>query len=86
VKVEDVLESLGMVCGNEAWVKCPESMSREAESNHTFGRARRPARILWEGQYACVSTNDRQTLAMQNGAMLECAARRGCTKALQVLS
>lgn len=36
------------------------------------------------GLYARVSTNDQQTLAMQNRAMREYAARRGWTIALQV--
>jgi DNA invertase Pin-like site-specific DNA recombinase len=36
------------------------------------------------GLYARVSTNDQQTLAMQNRAMREYAARRGWTTALQV--
>ena len=34
--------------------------------------------------YPCVSTNDQQTLAMQNRAMREYAARRGWTIAMQV--
>jgi hypothetical protein len=36
------------------------------------------------GLYARVSTNDQQTLAMQNRAMREYAARRGWTIAMQV--
>jgi putative DNA-invertase from lambdoid prophage Rac len=36
------------------------------------------------GWYARVSTNDQQTLAMQNRAMRDYAARRGWTIALQV--
>jgi len=36
------------------------------------------------GLYARVSTNDQQTLAMQNRGMREYAARRGWTIALQV--
>ena len=36
------------------------------------------------GLYARVSTNDQQTLAMQNRAMREYAARRGWTVAMQV--
>ena len=36
------------------------------------------------GLYARISTNDQQTLAMQNRAMRENAARRGWTIALQV--
>jgi putative DNA-invertase from lambdoid prophage Rac len=36
------------------------------------------------GLYARVSTNDQQTLAMQNRAMREYAARRGWTVVMQV--
>src|SRR5512146_1572205 len=58
--------------------------SQKAESGHVFGQARRPTRMLRAGLYARVSTNDQQTLAMQNRAMREYAARRGWTIALQV--
>lgn len=40
--------------------------------------------MLRAGLYARVSTNDQQTLAMQNRAMREYAARRGWTIAVQV--
>ena len=40
--------------------------------------------MLRAGLYARVSTNDQQTLTMQNRAMRECSARRGWTIALQV--
>ena len=40
--------------------------------------------MIRAGLYSRVSTNDQQTLAMQNRAMRECAARRGWTIALQV--
>ena len=40
--------------------------------------------MLRAGLYARVSTNDQQTLAMQNRAMREYAARRGWSIALQV--
>jgi hypothetical protein len=40
--------------------------------------------MLRAGLYARVSTNDQQTLAMQNQAMREYAARRGWTITLQV--
>src|SRR5579859_212021 len=40
--------------------------------------------MLRAGLYARVSTNDQQTLAMQNRTMREYAARRGWTIALQV--
>jgi len=40
--------------------------------------------MLRAGLYARVSTSDQQTLAMQNRAMREYAARRSWTIALQV--
>jgi len=40
--------------------------------------------MLRAGLYARVSTNDQQTLAMQNRAMREYASRRGWTIAMQV--
>jgi putative DNA-invertase from lambdoid prophage Rac len=40
--------------------------------------------MLRAGLYARVSTNDQQTLAMQNRAMREYAARRGWAIALQI--
>jgi hypothetical protein len=58
--------------------------SAKAKSHNVFGRARRPAKMLRAGLYARVSTNDQQTLAMQNRAMREYAVRRGWTIALQV--
>ena len=56
----------------------------KARSGDVFGQTRRPAKMLRAGLYARVSTNDQQTLAMQNRAMREYAARRGWTIALQV--
>src|SRR5690242_5538900 len=58
--------------------------SQKAKSDNLFGQARRPAKMFRAGLYARVSTNDQQTLAMQNRAMREYAARRGWTIALQV--
>ena len=58
--------------------------SAKAKSDHVFGQARRPVKMLRAGLYARVSTNDQHTLAMQNRAMREYAARRGWTIALQV--
>src|SRR5512142_448923 len=58
--------------------------SAKAKSGYVFGQARRPAKLFMLGLYARVSTNDQQTLAMQNRAMREYAARRGWTIALQV--
>src|SRR5512145_3452944 len=54
------------------------------KSANVFGHTRRPAKMFRAGLYARVSTNDQQTLAMQNRAMREYAARRGWTIALQV--
>src|SRR5438105_2172137 len=58
--------------------------SPKAKSNNVFGQARRPAKMFRAGLYARVSTNDQQTLAMQNRAMRDYAIRRGWTIALQV--
>ena len=56
--------------------------SPKAKSEHVFGQGRKPAKMFRAGLYARVSTNDQQTLAMQNLAMREYAARRGWTIAL----
>jgi putative DNA-invertase from lambdoid prophage Rac len=58
--------------------------SQKAKSDHVFGQSRRPAKMFRAGIYARVSTNDQQTLAMQNRAMREYAGRRGWMIALQV--
>jgi len=58
--------------------------SSEAESDHVFGQSPRQPKMFRAGLYARVSTNDQQTLAMQNRAMREYAARRGWTIAMQV--
>ena len=58
--------------------------SRKGESRDVFGQARRPTKMFRAGLYARVSTNDQQTLALQNRAMREYAARRGWTIAMQV--
>jgi hypothetical protein len=50
--------------------------SEKAKSGHVFGQARKQPKMLRAGLYARVSTNDQQTLAMQNRAMREHAARR----------
>src|SRR5262252_6726419 len=63
----------------------PEKRSSEnSKSGHVFGQARRQAKMFRVGLYARVSTNEQQTLAMQNRAMREYAARRGWMIALQV--
>ena len=56
----------------------------KAKSDHVFGQRRKPSKMFRAGSYARVSTNDQQTLAMQNRAMREYAARRGWTIAVQV--
>jgi putative DNA-invertase from lambdoid prophage Rac len=56
----------------------------KAKSDNVFGQSRKRSRMLRAGLYARVSTSDQQTLAMQNRAMREYAARRGWTIALQV--
>ena len=58
--------------------------SEKSKSDNLFGQARKPAKMFRAGLYARVSTNDQQTLAMQNRAMREYAARRTWTIALQV--
>ena len=49
-----------------------------------FGQGRKTAKTIRAGLYARVSTQDQQTLPMQNRAMREYAARRGWTIAMQV--
>src|SRR5580692_4787688 len=58
--------------------------SQKAKSDNVSGQARRPAKRLRAGLYARVSTNDQQTLAMQNRAMREYASGRRGTIAIQV--
>lgn len=58
--------------------------SRKAKSGNVFGQRRKPAKTFRAGLYARVSTNDQQTLPMQNHALREYAARRGWTISLQV--
>src|ERR1700681_1850777 len=56
----------------------------KAKSANVFGQRRKRAKMFRAGLYARVSTNDQQTLPMQNRALREYAARRGWTIALQV--
>src|SRR4051795_9684908 len=58
--------------------------SQRAKSDHVFGQARKQLKMVRAGLYARVSTQDQQTLPMQNRAMREYAARRGWTIAMQV--
>jgi putative DNA-invertase from lambdoid prophage Rac len=59
-------------------------VSQKANSDNVFGQRRKRPKMLRAGLYARVSTIDQQTLAMQNRAMREYAARRGWTIAMQV--
>jgi putative DNA-invertase from lambdoid prophage Rac len=58
--------------------------SESVKSRRVFGHARQPVKMFRAGLYARVSTNDQQTLAMQNRAMREYIARRGWTVTMQV--
>jgi putative DNA-invertase from lambdoid prophage Rac len=58
--------------------------SENAKLHNVFGQARQAAKMFRAGLYARVSTNDQQTLAMQNRALREYAARRGWTITMQV--
>src|ERR1051325_8905696 len=58
--------------------------SEKTKSDHLFGQARKRPRMFRAGLYARVSTNDQQTLAMQNRALREYATRRGWIVAMQV--
>ena len=58
--------------------------SEKTKTKQVFGHARKQQKMLRAGLYARVSTNDQQTLPMQQRAMREYAARRGWTIAMQV--
>jgi len=58
--------------------------SQKAKPRDVFGQSRKSPKMLRAGLYARVSTSHQQTLAMQNRAMREYAARRGWTTVLQV--
>src|SRR3954470_16277832 len=58
--------------------------SQKAKSGHVFGQQRTRPKMFRAGLYARVSTNDQQTLAMQNRAMREYVGRRGWIMALEV--
>lgn len=59
-------------------------VSQKAESDNVFGQRQRQPKMLRVGLYARVSTDDQQTLPMQNRAMREYAVRRGWVIAMQV--
>jgi hypothetical protein len=54
------------------------------KSGRVFGQGQKAAQTIRAGLYARVSTQDQQTLPMQNRAMREYAARRGWTITMQV--
>jgi DNA invertase Pin-like site-specific DNA recombinase len=54
------------------------------KSGRVFGQGQKTPKMVRAGLYARVSTQDQQTLPMQNRAMREYAARRGWTIAMQV--
>jgi putative DNA-invertase from lambdoid prophage Rac len=58
--------------------------SKNAKSANVSGQRRKQAKMFRVGLYARVSTEDQQTLPMQNRAMGEYAVRRGWTVAMQV--
>ena len=59
--------------------------SGKQKSPRVFGQPGKPAKTaLRAGLYARVSTNDQQTLPMQNRALRDYAARRDWTVAMQV--
>src|ERR1700760_3882754 len=57
---------------------------RKTKTDNVFGHSRKHSKMLRAGLYARVSTNDQQTLPMQNRALREYAARRGWAVAMQV--
>jgi len=54
-------------------------VSQEAKSGYVLASLPKWSKMLRAALYARVSSNDQQTLAMQNRAMREYAARRGWT-------
>jgi DNA invertase Pin-like site-specific DNA recombinase len=58
--------------------------SARTKSKRVFGQRHKPAKMFRVGLYARVSTNDQQTLPMQNRALRAYAVRRGWTIALEV--
>ena len=58
--------------------------SGSRKSGKVFGQGQKHAKMVRAALYARVSTQDQQTLPMQNRAMREYAARRGWAIAMQV--
>src|SRR6266567_6160382 len=75
--------------GNARKTREPREMpvkqgSGSKKSGRVFGQGQKTAKMVRAGLYARVSTQDQQTLPMQNRAMREYAVRRGWTVAMQV--
>jgi len=58
--------------------------SEVKKSGRVFGQGQKIAKMVRAGLYARISTQDQQTLPMQNRAMREYATRRGWTLTMQV--
>jgi DNA invertase Pin-like site-specific DNA recombinase len=58
--------------------------SHSVKSDRVFGQRRKQSKMFRTALYARVSTNDQQTLPMQNRALRDYAARRGWTITMQV--
>ena len=56
----------------------------KAQSPRVFGQVRNYPKMLRAGLYSRVSTNEQQTLPLQNRALREYAAKRGWTIAMQM--
>jgi len=65
-------------------VKCHKTRSDIRKSGKVFGQGQKAAKAIRAGLYARVSTQDQQTLPMQNKAMREYASRRDWTIAMQI--
>jgi putative DNA-invertase from lambdoid prophage Rac len=61
-----------------------KQVSGSRKSGKVFGQGQKNAKMVRAGLYARVSTQDQQTLPMQNRTMREYAARRGWAITMQV--
>jgi len=61
-----------------------KQVSGSKKTERVFGQGQKIPKMVRAGLYARVSTQDQQTLPMQNRAMRDYAARRGWTIAMQV--
>jgi len=71
------------MCGEHREVPIKQG-SGIRKSGKVFGQRQKASKMTRAGLYARVSTQDQQTLPMQNRAMRDYAARRGWTIAMQV--